>query len=711
MEMTRDRTGGAPSEGSGSSGTPSNRYPTAKTGSGVGSDPSFGFFNHPQLLELLDSAKSVPQADLVNKINYLHFNEGSVLVHLRHPRYEDDYLLTATPEPCTGDLLTCRFSGATLDLISRYTCGHLLVPSEALLVAVPARLEEMDENRLVFRLPAEGRAVNARQARRYKSHGIDAEVFQNAFLGRGELADFSPSGIRIVFREDCLSSFTWFNPEARVTIRLYKGRQSLLLSQCTCIRFENTRWERSIVLAPPDDETAQFKKKKVRNPRQQLVPSFSISFEHPLLGKRLQREVLDISTSGFSVLEDAGSGTLLPGMIIPELTLNFAGALEMRCSTNQVIYRLEHPNGKIRCGLAILDMDIKTYTHLTNILANALDPHAHICFEVDLEELWKFFFDTGFIYPKKYGYISSRLQDFKKTYQRLYKENPEIARHFTYQKSERIYGHVSLVRAYESTWMFHHLAARPLENSVSGLMVLKHITHFANELHRLPSAKMEYMICYFRPENRFPNLFFGGYARALDRPRSCSLDLFSYMLLPRADGTGSVLPEGWLLREFRATDLWELSQFYRHHSGGLLLDVLRPGHEEEQEPLEAIYRRLGFVRSWRCYSLLRHGGLQAVLVVDQSDLGFNLSDLLNCIKVLVTEPEALPWDVLATAIEKVSDVYQTDRIPLLICPHDYVEKHPLPFEASRYHLWIMDATLGADFMEYTRRRFKVKYWE
>ena len=126
---------------------------------------------------------------------------------------------------------------------------------------------------------------------------------------------------------------------------------------------------------------------------------------------------------------------------------------------------------------------------------------------------------------------------------------------------------------------------------------------------------------YFRPENKFPDRIFGGFARDFNNPKACSIDLFSYLTLPVASSE-ECLPNGWLLRESIPVDLWELEQFYKHNSGGLLLNILRFGEPASgDESLEKVFERLGFLRRWRIYSLIHQDHLKAVFIVDQSDSG------------------------------------------------------------------------------------------
>jgi hypothetical protein len=666
-------------------------------------------FKHQHIFREVPDALQVDQEALKNRLNHLHFTGKPILVHLRLPQYKEGILVQAYPGPCLGKELTCRWSDEHLfsNDLEDYRFLNLVIDDGKHLILVPGVLQEIDRNCLIIELPQTSYAVGQRQARRYACHNTFVELHQSGFLAKGRLLDFNPLGFRIRVRPVMSSSFQWFNSDAPAIVHLRHQQEISFSGLCHCTRQEGDFVERELVLAPAEEKISRFRKNRTRNPRQRLVPSPTLVFTHPFLNKTVQLEVSDISTSGFSVYEKADEGLLMQGMIIPELTIDFAGSSSMKCVA-QVIYRMDEQEKGVRWGIAILDMDITGYSRLTHILGNALDPHAHISSEVDIDTLWEFLFDSGFIYPTKYRLIQSHQKDYKETYRKLYQENPEIAKHFTYQENGRIWGHLSMVRAYEKTWMIHHHAARSTEKKRSGFMVLKQTMHYLNDMHRLPSAKMDYVMAYFRPDSGFPVQVFGGFATELKNPRGCSMDLFSYLPYPTLS-LGTKLPEGWLLQESSSPDLWELSRFYKHQSGGLLLDILGTrDNSSPEESIEKLYDRLGFMRTWKLYSLTHEGALNAVMIIDHSDLGLNLSELLNGIKILVTNPEALPWDIVSIAIGQLAPLYKMDKVPVLIYPIEYVATKGIPYE-KQYQLWILNVQYGHEYMEYMRRKFRISY--
>lgn len=666
-------------------------------------------FKQQQLSNALESAKKLDHSELLNKINYIHFMGQDLYVNMRHPRYKEGILLKAHPEPCVGKEVTCYWADGDLSGLNleSYEFQWLIICDGQLIVFVPATLLSIGGQAISLQLQEYAYVLGQRKVRRYLCESVRAELMQSGFVAKGDLIDFSPLGLRIRANPDAQCSFNWLNPNEMVCINLYNGDHVALSAFCTVVRQGDDCRGRDIVVKPSPDPISRFSKKVIRNTRYHLTPQPTIACEHPLTKKKVQRMVTDISISGLSVDEPADEGVLMPGLIIPDLVINYAGLVKLKCKA-QVVYRNEASEKTVRCGLAILDMDIRTYSRLSQIIANHQDAHSNVSSEVDVDALWEFMFDTGFIYPKKYKLFQSYREDFKETYRKLYQENPEIARHFTYEKNGKIYAHMSMVRAYDRAWVIHHHAARPMMGKRTGFVVLKQIMNYINGVHLLPSAKMDYVLCYFRPDNRFPDMMFGDFARTLANQRGCSLDLYAYTPFPTG-GPLSILPEGWSLKESSPLEIWEFDLFYKNHSGGLLIDAfgLKP-KRSNGENLSRVFARLGFFRNWRVYSLLHDRELKAMFIVNQSDLGINLSELLNSITVTVIDSHGLTWDILSRAIENFTGGYKIDNIPVMIYPVEYAKENNVPYE-KEYYLWILNLQNANDYLQHMQQKFGVNF--
>jgi hypothetical protein len=669
-------------------------------------------FKHNEVFHSLGDAKKMDLPDLNNLLNSIHFVGESIYALLEHPRYEENILVKAYPEPSLDGTLNCRWADEYLPNIlpEKSDLLNLVIDYGRPVALVPASLIKMSGDSFSVQLPETSHVITQRQVKRKVTTDVTVDMIQGGFMARGEMVDFCPDGFRVRVNHDSSCSLDCLGLMGPVNIQLHREDTVLFTGSCRSVREEVSLKGKEVVFAPVKKKPARLKKKRIRNPRKRLVPSPTLIFEHPLLKKKIQRDVADLSTSGFCLYEEPEDSVLMRGLVIPDVLIDFAGGMQLKCRA-KVVYRSIEKKKGIRCGLSILDMGINDFRCLTDILSKAIEPHAHTCGVVDMDDLWEFFFNTGFIYSQKYRSIHAHRKKFKETYKKLYQENPDIALHFTYQKNGRIHGHMSMVRAYEKSWMIHHHAAMTMLDKRAGFMVLKQIMHCMNNMHRFPSANMEHVMCYFRPESKFPDRVFGGFNRELDDPKRCSMDLFSYFIYPTLS-VGVDLPGGWSLGPCSNANLWELNRFYMHRSGGLWLDIMHPRKETNpDETVEKVYSRHGLIRKWKSYALNFHGDLKAVLIVEQSDLGLNLSGLLNSIKIIVTDEENLPWEILSAAIHHLTGVYKAEKVPILIYPHDYLEIQQVSQETKKYMLWIYDARFVPRFMEYLEEKFKIQYWK
>ena len=483
--------------------------------------------------DVSDPGRSVAKSHLVNRLNYLNFQDQTILVNLRHVSYDNAISLRARPLPCAGERLDCSWAEvpSLKQLLKNYRFDYLLIPDGKKYLLVNPEVIGQSEEGIAFTLPVTCREFHLRKIKRHPSSGITVQMSQHGAIFHGELTDFSPVSLRAGGDADPPETFQWINPETRVNLRLSAGETVLYTGACEILRQSCLRSNRTFVLRQVNSSIHRFKGKQYRNSRQQLVPSPNIVFEHPLIGRRINLKIADLSGSGFSVEENAEDSVLMAGMIIPELKLSFAQGLSLKCRA-QVVFRnvLDDGTGgaSVRCGVAILDMDIRDHVKLLSILHQVENKKSYVCTDVDMDDLWDFFFETGFIYPAKYAFFQNNKEEIKKTYAKLYGENPQIARHFIYQDRGAILGHMAMVRFYENAWLIHHHAARKTVSIKAGLAVLDQISHYLNELGNFYFAHLQFVYCYYRPDNKFPNRVFGGFARQHQDQRVCSLDKFAY---------------------------------------------------------------------------------------------------------------------------------------------------------------------------------------
>ena len=657
-----------------------------------------------------DTGKVVAKSHLVNRLNYLNFQDQSVLVGLRNLSYDNAITLRARPLPCAGERLDCAWAEvpSLRQLLKNYSFDHLLIPDGKKYLLVKPEVIGMSEEGISFTLPVSCREFHLRKIKRHASSGVAIELSQHGARFHGEVLDFTPVSLRTQAGGAAPETFYWINPETPLNLTLSAGESVLYSGACDILWQSSLRSSRTFVLRPVYQNMQRFKGKQYRNSRQRLIPSPNIVFEHPIIGRRVNLKVADLSGTGFSVEENEEDSVLMAGMIIPELKLSFAQGLSLRCKA-QVVFRNPVADGaregSVRCGVAILDMDIRDHVKLLSLLHQVVNQKSYVCTDVDLDDLWNFFFETGFIYPEKYAFFQANKEQIKQTYAKLYGENPHIARHFIYQDRGAILGHMAMVRFYRNSWLIHHHAARKTVTIKAGLAVLDQISHYLNELGNFYFAHLQFVYCYYRPENKFPNRVFGGFARQHRDPRVCSLDQFAYFhYRGGTTGTGG-WPDSWELAQSSQFDRTELASFYGFASGGLMIEAfdLQPGTEGGDE-LAREYRRLGFKKESHCYSLRKEGSLKAFILANCTDAGFNMADLTNCVTLVVLD-ERVPPDLVQRSLEQVSRHYEGGEMPVLTYPVSYVQQNSLPCDKI-YQLWILNLQYSDEYFKYCDELFR-----
>ena len=666
--------------------------------------------NHPQSSHPPRCDAGTPSSDhdrtvnkhyLINKLNYLNFQDKTVLVSLRHLRYDNVISLSARPLPCAGDQLECLWADVSdIDkVLTMYRFEYMLVPDRHKFLIAYGQLISMSAAGITLLLPANCREFKTRKIKRHPCTVISTRITHNSALFHGPLIDFTPVSFLADVTTDSSHALQWALAGSKVTLSLHAESKMLYSGDCTIIRKDrNERDQGSRFVLSQSMGTIQLvKPKQYRNERYQLVPSPNIVFRHPLIGSTINLKVVDLSGSGFATEESAETSILLPGMIIPELEISFAHGLNISCKAQVVSRNPIEDERIVRCGLAILDMDIREHVKLLSVLHQAADKHSYICTDIDMDELWDFFFETGFIYPEKYSSFQANKERIKQTYDRLYGRNPHIARHFIYLERGMILAHMAMVRFYEDSWLIHHHASRKSVSVKAGLTVLNQVGQYLNELQNLPFSRLHYVYCYFRPENRFPNRVFGEFARQLNDPRGCSLDKFAYFHYRRKETEPSLFPEQWKMTDATAFDFMELKAFYAFVSGGLMIeafDLQLPRACRDDVGKE--YAGLGFKKEKYFFTLRREGILKAMIMANCTDAGFNMADLTNCVTFFALD-EAIPGDVVDAALGQLIRLYD-DEMPVMIYPFPFGEQS-IPYEKT-YMLWILDLHYSDDYFRF-----------
>lgn len=660
------------------------------------------FWRHPAAEEIL---RTVSRAQIVNRLNFLNFIAEPVLLAFTHRLYGRAVVLPALPQPCLGERVELRWAeeADAAALARSYRLACVLLPQGQGFIRLEPAESTLQPEGLVIALPETGQEIAHRRRERHRCRGVEARLIQNGALFSGVLLDFNAESFRVELRAEPPQSFAWIDPERPVQVVFSRGERTIYTGECRIVRSAPGGATRGYVLEPAAREIRRFRRAEFRSRRHCLSPSPNMICRHPLSGKRLEFKIVDISGSGFAVEEEESSAVLPAGLVLEEIALHFPdGSRITACA--QVVFRRPadpaRPDGATRCGFALIDIGPEDHVKLLATLHQAGDSRAYVCSDIDLDELWEFFFDTGFIYPEKYRALHPHKEAIRARYEMLYTRCPDIARHFVYQENGTIMGHLAMIRLWEESWLIHHHAARTAASYKAGLVVLDQAGRFAYDAHRLRRLHLEHGLTYYRPQNRFPARIFGGVVRYIGNPKGCWEDEFAFITPRPAERPATELPPGWSLEAATAADVGELETWYEERSGGLLLHALDMApHNWRTDTLGREFEKYGLRRRRRFFALRREGGLAAVMVATVSEAGFNFSDLTNGTFVFLLDPGRLDAAVLEAALAAAHRAVDYPAAPALVHPLAAARQAGIPC-AKSYILW------GLRVAEFSDRYFR-----
>jgi len=655
-----------------------------------------------------DNRTRIKKKNLINKLNYVHFNDGTILVKLKHKKYDNEITLEAKPQPCLKNLLRCHWVPipGLLQKLRSYAIQYFLISDGLKLIRMEAKVLKIRLHEIIIELPDICYEQSSRKIRRHVcKKGINVELIQNGVVFYGELIDFSSQALKVEVYIKPPQTFQWIQPDSTVHVILKENDRIYFSGESSIVRHTHEQQKRSYVLEPSKNRITRYRGKEFRSLRHVLNPSPTIIFFHPFTNKVLTLPVLNISGCGISVEEDSENSILFSGLVLSNMEIEFANKCSIKCLA-QVIYVEkvnDHDKENIKSGISILNMDIHDQMKIAGILHRSSNKNTYVCNRVDIDSLWKFFFDSGFIYPKKYIEFHDNKQKFIETYKKLYIENPAIARHIIYQDKGIIYGHVSMLRLFTNTWLFHHHASSLSTFNGPGVTVLRHLAQYTNDFYLQHSSHMNYVVLYYRTNNRFPNRIFGGFAKELDDVNGCIVFQMTYLSFTKNLNKKIELPSSISIDPAKFEDLLELKNSIGKEYG----DLIFAAYDFEQElynndELCTEYERVGFERQKHVFSVKIYGKLKAIVLVLVSEIGINLTGLTNSIHVFIIDHQDFSKKPFLLVLYQLQKYYQENNVRVLIYPTSYAIENNIP-SYKTYNIWVFNTLYTDKFISFVKK--------
>lgn len=645
---------------------------------------------NPKVLGL----RSKQKLSIQNRINGCHFKKSPLVIILNHKFHGMDIFLKAIPSPVMSGKVTANWvsSERTPSSYDCYDLVKIILPFGRRSFEILPENYELTSFGIEFELPERSMETSSRKQLRYSCHGeLITSLMQNSVLFSCNLLNFSRDGMLVEFTTNNNMELALFNEKIPATMTITRGGITIFSGQVDV----QHRTGQKFFLKLDDSMRQRITARDHRARRLKLTPAPILNFSHPITGQNHSCKLVDLGSIGFSVEEGVSTSVLFPGLILVGVEIHLGSTRIIKC-TAQVVYTrpAKDRSGYLSSGLAILDAPADEHYSLMGIIQQAQDGRAYVGTPVSLDELFEFFFESGFVYPSKYKELIEQKAKFQKSYRTLYQEGASIARHFIYRVHGSLQGHISALRAYSKSWINHHHAG--FGEHRAGLKALQAISEYQNDSYRLHSADIRYILAYYRPENKFPRRFFGEIAKKINDRSIVSETKFGYFYNINKLRCSDDLPDEWHISPASRFDIIEFSSYYQSQEESLLINALDLTPEGYQDKIiEQLYNDCGLTRTRKVYAIKKAGNLTALVDVQNSDPGLNLSEITNAVTFYFMPPEIIPLDIFKTISYGLVKKYKKWNHPLMIYPFMEDWCHDIAPDKS-YVLWILEIAKGSD---------------
>jgi len=203
--------------------------------------------------------------------------------------------------------------------ISRYyVFSALLIPDEQKLLQGIGQVTSTDEEGSSSSFPRNApRSIPARSCATL-SKAIQVESFKNGSRFEGTLVDFSPIVVSArAFAPRHHNTFGWLNAGAPVMVVLSSDREILFPATAGIVSDTGGRRSREYVLEPTQDHIQRFETPAAPQRSPGIRSRADYRVRAPAHRQAGIAQVLDLSSSGLAVEENARNAVLMPGLMIP----------------------------------------------------------------------------------------------------------------------------------------------------------------------------------------------------------------------------------------------------------------------------------------------------------------------------------------------------------------------------------------------------------
>lgn len=416
-----------------------------------------------------------------------------------------------------------------------------------------------------------------------------------------------------------------------------------------------------------------------------------VEFSHPIFNQaKMYGEINDISTSGISFFLKKSKLPVVPGMFIQDFQIQFPKsvrhALKIKVVTSQS--EIQETQSIVRVGGELTEVSVEFLKDVSTKMIKNSVPFLMDATLEDYDDLWEFFFETGFLYRSKQIQMKKNARRIFDTSVRLLSSNNPLAKTVLYKEEGEIKGHISTIRYFDSSWLIQHLCAKPTRESIiAGHAMIDSMSAFFRNAKANDFVKTRYIVFYFRPDNSYPAAVFNGVKKIINDISICDSNDLRFCL-PRNNDLvreSDAKRDEILVREATEGDLYYLQSILQNQEKRHLIESedLKIGRFTNLE-ISNEFERLNLYR-FRKVLVAENPvtGTRIFAICNYASPGINLSELSNSFRIFSltenTDDYMLVLNMLSHFVKITYKNTEVDSPVLLLennqcMPSNYIEE-------------------------------------
>ncbi|MDY7233160.1 PilZ domain-containing protein [Hyalangium rubrum] len=465
-------------------------------------------------------------------------------------------------------------------------------------------------------------------------------------------------------------------------------------------------YEGGMWMMPLPVELTRYRHRWLR--RANTATECCLSFEHPLWPQvRVRRQLLDVSYEGLSFLTEPGEDLLYPGMRVPTMEVEMPGRAPVKLFAE--VRNISSQSKGRRCGMWLAPLDVREEQGWRELVDEQIHPRTRVAGDWNAG-VWELFERSGYFRlsgkePTKFAAFKAQ---FEETHEKL-QRHPRLGYRVVRPMPGGVEGTASVLRPYEHTLFAHQLARQqppgPEGRGATAREALRDIYLRTLEPSQLDPG-VKWYLAYCEANVRWIRLINFDFASWYEDTGQAAVMPFRFME-GKTDWEWPAIPEHL---ELEAPTPEELSQLFSH------LEKTRP--LAYREALDLVPERfdLGTTRArWDTAKLTRErevlvaragGKALAVAILETAEPGLNLFHVLDGVRIIPLQDEALPevQEAMLALLSRASRWYQARGRSVFVHyvearVEDYARRAQLT-DLGEGKVWIISRSLLPEFLEH-----------